>query len=32
MDRETYPRKWGLGPYALKKKAMVKVYKFWLFK
>ena len=25
MDRETYPRKWGLGPYALKKKQMVKV-------
>jgi len=24
MDRETYPRKWGLGPYALKKKAMIK--------
>jgi H/ACA ribonucleoprotein complex subunit 4 len=25
MDRETYPRKWGLGPYALKKKQMIKV-------
>jgi len=25
MDRETYPRKWGLGPYALKKKALIKV-------
>ena len=24
MDRETYPRKWGLGPYALKKKALIK--------
>jgi len=26
MDRETYPRKWGLGPYALKKKQFIKVY------
>ena len=25
MDRETYPRKWGLGPYAIKKKALIKV-------
>ncbi len=25
MDRETYPRKWGLGPHALKKKALIKV-------
>lgn len=25
MDRETYPRKWGLGPYAQKKKALIKV-------
>ena len=24
IDRETYPRKWGLGPYALKKKALIK--------
>lgn len=24
MDRDTYPRKWGLGPVAQKKKAMVK--------
>ena len=24
MDRETYPRKWGLGPYALKKKKLIK--------
>lgn len=24
MDRETYPRKWGLGPHALKKKALIK--------
>lgn len=24
MDRETYPRKWGKGPYATKKKAFVK--------
>lgn len=23
MDRETYPRKWGLGPYALKKKKLI---------
>jgi H/ACA ribonucleoprotein complex subunit 4 len=23
MDRETYPRKWGLGPYALKKKQLI---------
>jgi H/ACA ribonucleoprotein complex subunit 4 len=23
MDRETYPKKWGLGPYALKKKQLV---------
>lgn len=23
MDRETYPKKWGLGPYALKKKKLV---------
>jgi H/ACA ribonucleoprotein complex subunit 4 len=26
MDRETYPRKWGLGPWALKKKALIKVF------
>lgn len=25
MDRETYPRKWGLGPHAQKKKNMIKV-------
>lgn len=24
MDRETYPRKWGLGPYALKKQKLIK--------
>ena len=24
MERDTYPRRWGLGPMALKKKAMVK--------
>ena len=24
MDRNTYPRKWGLGPYALQKKKLVK--------
>ena len=24
MDRETYPKKWGLGPYALKKKKLIK--------
>ena len=24
MDRDTYPRKWGLGPYALKKKKLIK--------
>lgn len=24
MDRDTYPRKWGLGPYALKKKKYIK--------
>ena len=24
MDRDTYPRKWGLGPYAVKKKALIK--------
>ena len=24
MDRETYPRKWGLGPFALKKKKLIK--------
>jgi H/ACA ribonucleoprotein complex subunit 4 len=24
MDRETYPKKWGFGPYALKKKALIK--------
>lgn len=24
MDRETYPRKWGLGPYAVKKKNLIK--------
>ncbi len=23
MDRETYPKKWGLGPYALKKKKLI---------
>jgi H/ACA ribonucleoprotein complex subunit 4 len=23
MDRETYPKKWGLGPYAMKKKKLV---------
>ena len=23
MDRETYPKKWGMGPYALKKKKLV---------
>jgi H/ACA ribonucleoprotein complex subunit 4 len=23
MDRETYPKKWGLGPYALKKKQLI---------
>ncbi len=22
MDRETYPRKWGLGPFALRKKEL----------
>ena len=27
MDRETYPKKWGLGPYALKKK-IIKVTHF----
>ena len=25
MDRETYPRKWGFGPYAVKKKQFIKV-------
>lgn len=25
MDRETYPRKWGFGPYALKKKQFITV-------
>lgn len=25
MDRETYPRKWGFGPYAIKKKQFIKV-------
>ncbi len=25
MDRETYPRKWGYGPYALKKKQFINV-------
>ena len=24
MDRETYPRKWGLGPYAMQKKKLIK--------
>ena len=24
MDRDTYPRKWGLGPYAVKKKDLIK--------
>ena len=24
MDRDTYPRKWGLGPYAIKKKELIK--------
>jgi H/ACA ribonucleoprotein complex subunit 4 len=24
MDRETYPRKWGTGPRALRKKALIK--------
>merc|ERR1712006_44333 len=24
MERDTYPRKWGLGPVAMKKKSMVK--------
>ena len=24
MDRETYPRKWGLGPYAVKKQKLIK--------
>jgi H/ACA ribonucleoprotein complex subunit 4 len=24
MDRETYPRKWGFGPYALQKKKLIK--------
>ncbi len=24
MDRDTYPKRWGLGPFALKKKALVK--------
>lgn len=24
MDRDTYPRKWGLGPYAQKKKQLIK--------
>lgn len=24
MERDTYPRRWGLGPVALKKKKMVK--------
>lgn len=24
MDRDTYPRKWGLGPYAVKKKQFIK--------
>lgn len=25
MDRETYPRKWGLGPRAAQKKSLIKV-------
>ena len=25
MDRETYPRKWGLGPRALQKKSLIEV-------
>ena len=24
MDRDTYPKKWGLGPYAIKKKQLIK--------
>merc|ERR1711998_715218 len=24
MDRDTYPRRWGLGPFAVKKKTMIK--------
>jgi len=24
MDRETYPRRWGLGPRALRKKVLIK--------
>ena len=28
MDRETYPRKWGYGPYALQKKQFIKVKTF----
>ena len=24
MDKETYPRKWGFGPYALQKKKLIK--------
>jgi len=24
MDRETYPRKWGTGPRAIRKKALIK--------
>jgi H/ACA ribonucleoprotein complex subunit 4 len=26
MDRETYPRKWGFGPHAVKKKQFIKVF------
>lgn len=25
MDRDTYPRRWGLGPFASRKKEMIKV-------
>jgi len=32
MDRGTYPRKWGLGPRATQKKALIKVFSyFWSF-
>ena len=31
MDRETYPRKWGFGPYAVKKKQFIKVTLYYLF-
>ena len=31
MDRETYPRKWGLGPHALKKKQFITVRDIYIY-